>query len=135
MSARIGALLAAAALVVVGGLAKLAHLGPFADDAIRSLDTVAMSTLEFRNNYQAFRSGTLAEKQGVDIACALFSSLANTGAPPAEWKGFDDALADRMGVTNSDEYLTGKLKQLEVTVDLAEHNVRAAAQYAKACVL
>lgn len=135
MSAKLATFFAAAALVVVGGLAKVAHLGPFADDVIRNLDTVAMSAPEFRNNYLALRTGTLAEKQGVDVACALFTSLANTEAPPPAWDGFEDALSNRLGVTSSAQYLTGKLEQLSAAVELAEHNVRAAAEYAKACIL
>lgn len=134
MGAKVATSLAAAVLVFGGGVAKLAHLGPFADDVVRSLDTVAMSATEFRGNYVALRTGTLAEKQGVEVACALFTSMASTGDMPAQWDGFANTLADRMGVTSADEYMTGKLSQLQLAVELAERNVRAATEYAKACI-
>lgn len=122
------------ALTFSAGVAKVAHLGPFADDVIRASDTVAMSSMAFRDNYQAMKGGTFAEQQAVDVACAFFSSMAQDGVPPAEWTNFETALADRVGVTDSSKYLDGKVGRLELAIDLVEINPRAAYEYARVCL-
>lgn len=134
MNATLRAAGAAVVLVVGAGAAKLAHLGPFADEAFRLADTTAMSSIAFRENYAAMRAGTFAEQQAVDIACTLFSSLAVTGDPPENWSSFPDALADRMGVTDSSEYIDGKIERLAAAAELAERNPRVAAEYARHCL-
>lgn len=134
MTAKITAFVGAILLATGGLVAKLAHLGPFADDAIRVVDTVAMTSFAFHSNYQAMRSGTFAERQAVEIACALFTSMATTGSPPTGWLGFESALAERAGVTNSNQYLEGKVDQLNLAVALVERNPRLAAEYAKSCI-
>lgn len=134
MDARFKATFAAVVLAVGAGAAKVAHLGPFADNAIRIADNAAMSTFAFKENYRSLRAGTLAEQQAVDIACSLFASLNANGAPPSEWSSFEDALAERMGVTDSKQYITGKVERVAATVDLAQRNPRAAAEYARHCL-
>jgi hypothetical protein len=135
MTAKIAPIVAAIMLACGGVVAKLAHLGPFADNVIQVSDTAAMTSLAFHSNYQAMRSGTLPEKQAVEVACALFTSVATTGSPPPAWLGFESALEERTGVTDSTQFLTGKVGQLNLAVEMAERNPRFAAAYARSCML
>ena len=80
MNPRFASGLAALVVVLDAGTARLAHLGPFADEAIRIGDTAVMSSLAFKENYRAMKAGSLAEQQAVDVACSLFSAMATAAS-------------------------------------------------------
>jgi hypothetical protein len=133
LGARFGAALAAGGLALAGIGAKVAHLGPFADDALRVADAGAMSALAFRDNASAMRQGTFLEKQAVEVACSLFTSLSTTGQPPAGWTTFGGVLTDRSGIGTSTSYLNTKIEQLAVTADLAQQQPQLAVKYVEYC--
>ena len=107
--------------------------------ASHSLADITLSTAKNAHDVtgvlRSLDDGTYVKKQATGFFCSAVASLVTTDRLPGQATSFRSYVAARTGTgtTGVEQYLGGKLQQLEAAADLAQQNPTLARRYWEGC--